>query len=215
MEKFMPLLVVIILGIIVLPETYSLFAGQHDWYDTTQNGIQIPCGKCHSDITRELSQPGTVNIIHNIMGCEECHVTTAPKSEDFKQGPGGQFHAAAVASCIDCHNTTLLYGTFDHSKIINKVGCQTCHSIPLASFSAVEIFTGEEEVHKDFANGAKNSSLLKDRNEACISCHTHVKVNIAWTKPVAMTMMATVNNNGSWSITNISSSGTTNYTTNG
>lgn len=216
-EIFILLLAVVGLGIIVLPETYSLFSGQHDFYDTTTSGI-IPCEKCHSDITAELSQPGNVNIIHKIMNCDQCHVTAAPNSEGLKQGPGGQFHAAATASCLDCHNKTLLYGTFDHSRIIGSgLGCQTCHRDPRSipgSFSAVEIFS-QEESHRNFADEAGNSKLLKGSNEACISCHTHVRVNITWTKATHMTMNAIVNTDGSWSVTNISAEGNASYKTSG
>ena len=185
------------IGIVILPQTIAMFAGQHNWYDTTLAGNQVPCEKCHSDIADELSQPGTANLIHKIMGCEQCHITAAPNSEGFTQGPGGQFHAAATASCIDCHNDGLLFGTFDHVAIVpyersGQVGCTTCHrgTIP-GNFSAANIFKGSEEVHKDFANDAKNSSLLKDRNEACISCHTHVRVDITWRRATSMEFNAT------------------------
>lgn len=200
MSKILLLIGILTIGVIALPETFSLFSGQHDWYDTIKNGNQVPCEKCHADIVGELSQPGKVNRIHKVMWCDQCHMTAAPNSEGLYQGSGGQFHAAATISCIDCHNTTLLYGTFDHSRIIGSgLNCMDCHERPISSFSAVSIYTGPEEVHKDFANGAKSSSLLKDRNEACISCHTHIKVNITWTRPVYMSFNATVDN-GTWLI---------------
>lgn len=217
-ERLILLLTVVGLGIVVLPETYSLFSGQHDFYDTTASGNQVPCEKCHSDITAELSQPGKVNLIHKVMNCDQCHVTAAPNSEGLYQGHGGQFHAAATASCLDCHNSTLLYGTFDHSKIIGTgLGCLDCHNNPMSfpsNFSAVEIYS-QEESHKSFAEEAGNSKLLKGANEACISCHTHVRVNITWTKATHMTMNAIVNTDGSWSITNISAEGNASYKTSG
>jgi hypothetical protein len=214
----MLLLAIVVLGVMVLPETYALFSGQHDFYDTTPIGNQVPCQKCHSDIYDELSQPGKVNLMHKTMGCDQCHVTAAPNSEGMYQGPGGQFHAAALVSCIDCHNRTLLYGTFDHLSIAGSgLGCLDCHKNPQSfpgNFSAVEIYSPDES-HKNFAEGAGNSKLLKGENEACISCHTHVKVNITWTRPVFMTMNAAVNTNGSWSITNISAEGNATYKTSG
>lgn len=211
MSKILLLISILIIGIIALPRAWSLFAGQHDWYDTTKDENQIPCLKCHADIEEEISQPGTVNLIHKIMNCDQCHITAAPNSEGLRQGPGGQFHAAATASCIDCHNKTLLYGTFDHARIIGipGVGCLTCHRRPIQgpdSFSAVEIFTGSEEVHKDFANAAKNFSLLKDRNEACISCHTHVRANISWARASIMSFNASIDN-GTWSLNNFTATG--------
>lgn len=214
--RFILLLAVLGLGIVVLPETYSMFSGQHDFYDTTASGNQVPCEKCHSDITAELSQPGKVNLIHKVMNCDQCHVTAAPNSEGLYQGPGGQFHAAAAIACIDCHNSTLLYGTFDHSRIVGSgLGCLDCHKPPIpGTFSAVEIYS-QEESHRSFVEGADNSKLLKGANEACISCHTHVRVNITWTKATHMTMNAIVNTDGSWSITNISAEGNASYKTSG
>lgn len=207
-NKLLLLIAVTAIGILVIPETISLFSGQHNFYDTMQNGNQVPCEKCHSDVYNELSQPGTVNLVHKIMGCEQCHITAAPNSEGNFQRI--QFHAATTASCIDCHNSTLLYGTFDHSAAIpymqsGQIGCLTCHQNPQSlpgNFSAVNIFTGSAEAHKYFANGAKNSLLLKDANEACISCHTHIKVNIVWTKVTTLSLDVGINNN-KWNITNI------------
>ncbi len=208
------LLLAFVLGIWALPETYSLFLGQHDFYDTSLKDNQVPCGKCHSDIAAELSRPGKVNLIHKVMNCDQCHMTAAPNSEGIFQGK--QFHAAATAACIDCHNSTLLYGTFDHSRIIGTgLGCLDCHKLPIpGSFSAVEIFYPNES-HKSFAESAGNSTLLKGANEACISCHTHIRTNITWTKYIFMTMNATVNTDGSWSINNISAEGNTSYKTSG
>ena len=215
-ERLVLLAAIIGLGIVVLPETYSMFAGQHNFYDTTTNGLQVPCKKCHSDIISELSQPGKVNLIHKVMDCDQCHVTAAPNSEGLYQGSGGQFHAAAVVACIDCHNRTWLSGTFDHSRIIGSgLGCLDCHKLPISdNFSAVEIYS-QEESHRNFAEGASGSKLLKGANEACISCHTHVRVNITWTKAAYISMNVNVNTNGSWSITNISAEGNVSYKTSG
>jgi hypothetical protein len=217
-KKYWLIIAVMAIGIVVLPQTIAMFAGQHNWYDTTQAGSQIPCEKCHADISNELSQPGTVNLMHKVMGCDQCHVTTAPNSEGFVQGPGGQFHAAATTSCIDCHGDTLLYGTFDHVSIVpliqsGQLGCTTCHkgAIP-GNFSATSIFNGPEEVHKAFANDAKNSSLLKDGNEACISCHTHIKVDIIWKRATVMEFRATEQVTGggdrTWIIDGFNATGT-------
>jgi hypothetical protein len=212
-KKILLGITIMVIGIGILPQTVALFAGQHDWYDTTQSGNQVPCEKCHSDINTELSQPGTTNAIHKVMGCEQCHVTAAPNSEGIFQGPGRQFHAAATAACIDCHNTTLLYGTFQHTPEVGRLGCLTCHKNPTAfpgNFSAVNILTGPEEVHKAFANQAINARLLKGANEACISCHTHVRVNITWIRATSMEFSATEKVEGgsrTWTIENFSGTG--------
>jgi hypothetical protein len=212
-KKILLGIAIMAIGVIILPQTIAMFAGQHDWYDTTQTGNQAPCEKCHNDINTELSQPGTTNTMHRLMGCDQCHVTTAPNSEGFTKGPGGQFHAAASAACIDCHNTTLLYGTFTHTPAVDALGCLTCHKNPQqfpGNFSAVEILTGSEEVHKSFANQANVARLLKGSNEACISCHTHVRVNITWERATSMEFSATENVVGgirTWVIGNFNATG--------
>ena len=54
--KKMILLIVIVLslGIVALPATMSLFAGQHCCYDLGAEGNQVPCVKCHADVADEL-----------------------------------------------------------------------------------------------------------------------------------------------------------------
>src|SRR3972149_3112889 len=149
-KKILLGIIIMVIGIGILPQTVALFAGQHDWYDTTQSGNQVPCEKCHSDINTELSQPGTTNAIHKVMGCEQCHVTAAPNSEGIFQGPGRQFHAAATAACIDCHNTTLLYGTFQHTPEGGRGGKRAWEATPARASGKdrpPKRSTGPEEVH--------------------------------------------------------------------
>ncbi|RLI85995.1 MAG: hypothetical protein DRP01_05120 [Archaeoglobales archaeon] len=42
------------LGMFVLPSTLSLFSGQHFWYNTKQNGSNVPCEKCHADVMDKM-----------------------------------------------------------------------------------------------------------------------------------------------------------------
>ena len=190
------------IGVVILPQTIAMFSGQHNWYDTTQAGNQVPCSKCHADIFQELSQGAntSVNGLHrtqvgDVTGCDACHVTTAPVSiEGLAQGPNGQFHAAAAPACLDCHS-----GTGGGGK------------------SALEIVNGTEEVHKAFVNQSIISKFLKNSNEACIACHTHVGVNITWSRATTMgfTAAETVLADGShsWLVSNFTGSGTNITTT--
>lgn len=181
------------IGILVLPQTVALFAGQHNFYDTqATTGNDIPCEKCHADIISELSQPGYVNAVHKAQspdnGCGGCHIITPIRVEGLKQGPGGQFHASAAPACIDCHGG----------------------SGP--GLDAREIFTGSEEVHKPFYNESNSSKFLKGANEACIGCHTHVGVNITWSKATTLEFNATeqtlADGSHTWSITDFRATGT-------
>ena len=53
----------------LIPNTLSLFSGQHSYYDLDPAGSQIPCNKCHGDIDMELH----TGSIHNNFTCSECH----------------------------------------------------------------------------------------------------------------------------------------------
>ncbi len=202
MEKKVWLLIAVLaIGVLVLPQTIAMFAGQHNWYDTFQPNA-IPCEKCHADIFSEISSgTGGVNAAHRALsgntGCDACHVTTAPTIEGLTKGPGGQFHAAAAPACLDCHSG-------------NGQG---------GGAGAAEILNGTEEVHKAFANQSLISKFLKGANEACISCHTHIGVNITWTKATTINFDAaeTVLSDGShsWTVDNFGVSGTNITHTNG
>lgn len=184
---------VLVIGLFILPETLALFVGQHDFYDTTASGNGIDCLKCHADVRDELNRASAVNTLHRFgysdaRMCEDCHMTTAPQlKEGLVQGPGGQFHAAAAPACLDCHGGTG------------------------PGLSALEIITGSEEVHKAFANESNISKLLKGANEACISCHTHIGVNITWTKATTIEFDSkeVVLSDGShyWNITQFNATG--------
>lgn len=195
-KKFLLGVAILAIGLVVFPQTIAMFAGQHNWYDTTTAGNQIPCAKCHADVFQELSQgPDTsVNGLHrqqvgDTSGCDACHITTAPVAQEkLVQGPGGQFHAAAAPACLDCHS-----GAGGGGK------------------SALEILTGSEEVHKPFANQSIDSKFLKGANEACISCHTHIMVNITWQKATTIEFNSTEtvlpSGNHSWIVGNFTATG--------
>ena len=180
------------IGLIALPQTLALFAGQHNFYDTTNLGattVQVPCEKCHADIFSELSQPGSVNAVHRSQGCEGCHVTTAPTNEGLTQGgaSGSDFHAAALPLCLDCHGGQAI------------------------ARDARSILDGPVEAHKPFANQANDSLLLRGTNEACIACHTHIAVDINWTKAYKISFNAMENattGEHSWTVDNFATEGT-------
>ncbi len=181
-------------GLLALPQTLALFAGQHDFYDTMQANNGVPCQKCHSDVLQELNQPGNVNSVHKGQGCDGCHMTTAPQKEGLVQGPGGQFHAAAAPACLDCHSETG------------------------PGLSATLVLNGSEEVHKPFVAQAANAMFLKGSNEACIACHTHVAVDITWTKATNMSLSAAETSDAtghSWTVGNYLASGSATATTSG
>lgn len=188
MNKMIYLLIAMLaIGLVVLPQTLSTFSGQHNFYDTTTLGatsIQIPCEKCHADINSELSQPGMVNSVHKAIGCSGCHVTIAPQKEGMVKGLGGNFHAAALPLCVDCHS-------------IGTIGLDSSS------------INGSNEAHRSFVSQSNNSNIMRNENAACIACHTHISVNITWTRNTTMNFNAIegTNNTHTWIVTNFSVSG--------
>jgi nitrate/TMAO reductase-like tetraheme cytochrome c subunit len=191
---------IVAVGLFALPQTYALFVGQHNWYDTQTSENGVPCGKCHADVVAEINAgTGGVNLAHRGQtsdgGCQACHMTAPATEPGVSQGPGGTFHAAAAPACLDCHSGTAGGG-----------------------LSAVEVTNGADEVHKPFVNQATTAGFLKSSNEACISCHTHVAVDIAWTKATTISLSAaeTSDINGhSWTVGNYLATGTATFSTNG
>lgn len=183
-----------------LPQTLALFSGQHNWYNTgggnpsINDGNQVPCKKCHGDIQAELDQPGYPNSMHKNQDCLGCHIT-APQSRGLTVGGpiDRSFHAAAAPMCLDCHD--------------GSVGGD-----------ARSILNGSEEVHKPFVKQANTpqNSMLKGANEACLGCHTHIAVDINWTKAYMMkfnvTETVSTNETGitthDWTVGNFSVQGT-------
>ncbi len=179
------------IGIVALPQTLALFAGQHNFYDTIEQGPDaVPCGKCHADIYAELTQPGSVNSEHLKQGCDGCHITAPVDKESLTQGGGinMDFHAAAAPACLDCHSGT---GPGKDAR---------------------SILVGPEEVHRPFALEANSSNLLKSSNEACIACHTHVAVDINWTKGYKISFNAmefiAIDGTHNWTVNNFAAEGT-------
>jgi len=52
-----------------IPNTLSLFSGQHSFYNIDPMGSQIDCIKCHGDIGMALHSGN----IHNNFSCSDCH----------------------------------------------------------------------------------------------------------------------------------------------
>jgi len=190
---------IVAIGLVALPQSLALFSGQHNWYDTgaadlPEDDKAIPCQKCHGDIQAELDQPGFPNQMHRGQSCKGCHMA-APirKGKTWGGAIENDFHAAAAPACLDCHD-----GSF--------------------TTDARSIQNGTEEVHKPFVRevAKEENSMLKGANEACIGCHTHVAVNINWTKAYMMKFNVNeyvyVNQTGvtlhDWTVGNFSANGT-------
>ena len=164
---------IVAIGLIALPETLSLFAGQHNWYaiDQAQGSATgqygIPCEKCHADVATQMSSmaPGAAHSTG--ITCESCHIVSQ-LAQGATVGGDKQIHAATSPECMDCHD-----GAY--------VGA------PKVSFS-------EMEAHRAYINASEESTLMAGANEACVSCHTHVAVDITWSKPTTLIIIVNGNN---------------------
>ncbi|AKG92145.1 hypothetical protein GAH_00508 [Geoglobus ahangari] len=216
-------------GLIALPSTVSLFAGQHYWYDISGAGSQIPCEKCHADVYEELRN----NPYHENFECELCHrgvnITYASDRGGGTIISGKEAHAASIVSCLICHSgnepapwseqvnhSHAEYNTSDSTL------CSKCHSPslypPIAGGFGLTGETGDTgalAAHREFVLEAKGGDLLLSANEACIACHTHVAVKITWNHSRALEFnigfgnpITTANGPHNWTITSWTINGT-------
>ncbi len=203
---------VLAVGVIALPETVAMFAEQHTWYPINQNNPSdsgVPCIKCHIDVQQQIDSPA--NGAHKNLKCETCHVVSQ-LAKGATLGGTGTIHAAASPLCMDCHDGSAEPGAEldPHMFPGSTNNCQNCHydinNLLKTNMNATSIYQGKDEVHKNFAQGANYSTLLKGSNEACIACHTHVSVDIVWTKPTNLTFTASHGVNG-WEVGNFNKTG--------
>ena len=196
------LIAVVAIGIFALPTTLSLFAGQHVWYDLSNQANDVPCKKCHADVYEEYML--SANGVHGTLSggsqtepgddpdaaCGACHrlanITNDNAQIIFADGwvsgdsngstPGEGAHAAAVISCMACH------------QLNNTGGYPMAGGFNQSSFTVTTPFNytdtdrpGTYAAHNPFISEAIKDDTLQDSNEACLACHTMIGVKINWT----------------------------------
>ncbi len=124
---------------------------------------------------------------------------------------GTQYHAASLVSCLECHGGEAPTGHHDAEYGVGT-GCNACHyaggankgglaNIMAAGFGlgVTDDDDGSLEVHKAFVTN--NDGILEYEigasNTACVACHTHVSVDISYTKPTTVEMTASMIADGS------------------
>lgn len=219
------LIILFALGILVLPSTVSLFAGQHTWYSLsggTKVDSDVPCEKCHADIAAEMEAvegPHTGETGYDRMKCSYCHrVNWSDRSyaahNDTQIIVGKKAHAASTVACMDCHSGVTQFeamlGLSNHGMDPTPFSlqeCKICHddsgilpTMPEAAGGFDETGntsdTGNMAAHLKFIKQAINSSEMEGANEACIACHTRIAVNISWEHAHDFEMTATWNTTG-------------------
>ena len=179
---------VIAVGLFALPSTLSMFAGQHSWYDPKVSG-GIPCAKCHFLEKDELAGSGGP---HDV-GYDLLVNTTMDYGNGDGVGGGDTFWggtASIDSRCYGCHQRAgsdadhpFLNGSWDtqrnekHAAI--AVWCIDCH--PWVETELTHTKAAHKPFYEDLVDETDDMHLQKE-NRACLGCHTHVGVNITWTR---------------------------------
>jgi hypothetical protein len=203
---------IVAIGIFALPSSVSLFSGQHTWYDLSGDGNDVPCEKCHAEIKDEMISID--NGVHETVKCEGCHRTDArvgyALDDEGAVYPGQGAHAASTQECMICHGG----GNFTHEYISCSGTSSACHGVPFIApraggFGLTEdaADTGEKAAHLPFVDDSIDDPLMKGANEACISCHTRIGVEITWTKNENLEFDATEDGYGIWAISAFAAGG--------
>ncbi len=189
-------------GLVVLPNTVSLFAGQHYWYNISGPGNQIPCQKCHADVFEELAlsnfhthwgpngwNPSSKGVADQY-DCAACHRSNLSiqyalvNGSVVKYQPGKQAHAASVVACMLCHQINASKATWApgfYAGGFNITPFVKAGEIPKSPYKySNATYNGLYAAHNAFIAMAIKNNTLPDSTEACIACHTHVAVKITW-----------------------------------
>jgi len=183
----------------VMPQTVSLFAGQHWWYNISGVGNQVPCQKCHADVFEELalsnfhvnwsasglntSVPGQADQYD----CAACHRSNLSIQYALVNGsvtnytPGKQAHAASVVACMLCHQANASKDTWApgyYAGGFNVTAVLGPNATPYEYSNAT--YNGLYAAHNAFIAMAIKNKTFPDSTEACVACHTHVAVKIVW-----------------------------------
>ncbi len=172
--------IILATGLVVLPSTVNLFAGEHSFYNI-ENGYGSRCIKCHADIFDELKAGANHSTVDGEEGwsgeeCMGCHRANA--SITFANAttntPGDEAHAATIIHCGYCHlNST------------NPFNAPVAGGFGLSDLSND---TGYNASHYSFMIESRDSDLLKEESEPCVACHTntHARINFSMVSETKM-----------------------------
>jgi len=132
------------ISIWLIPNTLSLFSGQHSFYNIDPVGNQIPCGKCHGDIDMEIH----TGFIHNNFTCSDCH----------RVQKGVQF-----ASGDDAYERLIYMNVTGPTLIRNRVLATTLQNYQRGNFP--KSITGEITIDQWAALGNDEVQLRNENNQ--------------------------------------------------
>ena len=140
--------------------------------------------------------------------------------------PGSKYHAASLVSCMECHGGEEPLGHY--TRVTSGTRCSDCHygynPVPGARWTQLAAGgfglttsandTGTTEAHNawvkadDGINRFGGQQGKEANNGACIGCHTHVAVDIAFNKGYKLAFTATESATGSYSVSDTKVEGT-------
>lgn len=149
---------------------------------------------------------------------------------------GSTYHAASLIACMDCHGgQSPSYAGHETARL--SMECQDCHyggdvatstlgSNKMTNLEAggfgmgltnAKTDTGSLEVHKTMVKANDSISVYGGRyapasNDACIACHTHVDVQIAFQRPTTLIYAASEGSGadtGNWTTGGYTTGGST------
>ncbi len=169
------LIAMVAICIVVIPSIYSLFSGQHSFY----NPDQETCAKCHADIRSELDS----SIYHLTFSCENCHVDPTINNSGLAHGN------VVECRCLECHN--------DITVVVDRNGDGQVSSM-------AENIYSDKESHYPLILEAKSTPIMKGENEACVSCHTIKSLQITMNFAGAYKLKATRITGNGWQMSDYS-----------
>lgn len=181
-KSFLLMIIVFALGVLVLPSTVSLFAGEHYWYNLSGTGNDVPCVKCHADVYEELQLS-----VHKNLRCEDCHranksITYASVSGSYKNyTPGKEAHAASCVACMMCHQinasqASKVPGPYAGGFNISLFGVSSPYNYSNSTYNG--LYEAHNSLVAHAIAKANNSSLLLDSSEACLACHAKIEIKM-------------------------------------
>lgn len=151
---------------------HSILIQTHNVKDISSSSNDISCTNCHSKIADELQN----SAYHKSLSCEDCHrnpyIGQKVSYDNGTMIPGEEAHAAVKPRCLDCHSKTSI-----------TLANGTTVIVPFAKAFGEANYGSDYSAHRRFVQDALNINLSVGENEACLACHSDMKVTLTFTYP--------------------------------
>lgn len=217
---------VVAIGLFVIPNTMSMFMGQHRWYSvrTASSQYQL-CQRCHIAEVGEWQANTGAHAAYKAWvtsttgadpGCF-CHQVNQTNLQSFGFNTTNlsarfsfeQFNGTGGLNGSNSTSWSTAWRTRNTPHAAITIECIDCH------YNASAQLNNTNEAHKSFYDQAKNMTLnpYGTNNTACMACHTMVGLNITMRRVQGgIIINATHNPDYTWTI-NVTTN-TTNMTGN-